>query len=387
MTTAASCIDLGTTTDCKEFAGNYIVAASSADADNMVNQGIGAAWQSAMQTQFACPNFDETSVRYRLAAYCGLLADIYTNSAPSSGVNCPQNANRPATAHQICPSALQAYLSTLTVQYNGCDPNNQSDARAQDVATYQHLLSDLSSTDTPGCISVMSLEQNNTGGQGGCGFHTTDKFVAYCTSNPTDPCCNTSSASSSISATPTATTSKAVVAAPATTAASRPTAAAAPSPTPTQAASGTNIPLIAGAAGGAAVLLIATVVGFLFLRRRKSKAAQHEDVYDYGSTAGPFGGNGGAADNIPVAETMQAIYNYVPNLSDELYIYVGDTVIVKSSFDDGWAFGFNMTTKQEGTFPLACLAPFNAQGQAEPGNQQRQIKQRASSLYIPQGAN
>ncbi|KAJ3183799.1 hypothetical protein HDU87_005915 [Geranomyces variabilis] len=63
---------------------------------------------------------------------------------------------------------------------------------------------------------------------------------------------------------------------------------------------------------------------------------------------------------IQIAETMEVMYNYVPNLVDEIYLYIGDPVIVKCKFDDGWGFGFNMTTKQEGSFPLACVAPYNS---------------------------
>jgi hypothetical protein len=43
---------------------------------------------------------------------------------------------------------------------------------------------------------------------------------------------------------------------------------------------------------------------------------------------------------------------------------VGDPVIVKMKFDDGWGYGFNMTTKMEGSFPLACVAPFDREGGA-----------------------
>jgi hypothetical protein len=35
---------------------------------------------------------------------------------------------------------------------------------------------------------------------------------------------------------------------------------------------------------------------------------------------------------------------------------VGDRILIKSRFDDGWAYGINMDTKQEGNFPLACVA-------------------------------
>ncbi|KAL3900147.1 MAG: hypothetical protein SGCHY_001539 [Lobulomycetales sp.] len=82
-------------------------------------------------------------------------------------------------------------------------------------------------------------------------------------------------------------------------------------------------------------------------------------------------------------ETMQVLYNYVPNLQDEIYLYVGDPVVVKSKFDDGWALGFNLTTKQEGSFPLACVGPFN-NGKAGTGS--AQIASRYSSLYLPSEA-
>ncbi|KAJ3092961.1 hypothetical protein HDU96_002566 [Phlyctochytrium bullatum] len=60
----------------------------------------------------------------------------------------------------------------------------------------------------------------------------------------------------------------------------------------------------------------------------------------------------------PNGETMEAVINYVPNLSDEIYLYVGDPVLVKCQFNDGWGYGLNLTTQQEGAFPLACVAPY-----------------------------
>ncbi|KAJ3098470.1 hypothetical protein HDU97_003969 [Phlyctochytrium planicorne] len=103
----------------------------------------------------------------------------------------------------------------------------------------------------------------------------------------------------------------------------------------------------------------------------------------------------GVAPN-QVAETMEAIFNYVPNLSDEIYLYVGDPVIVKCQFDDGWGYGFNMTTKQEGTFPIACVAPYNDSGEVpsnppvhvdekdyDPKRASFSIRQRGSSMFGP----
>ncbi|KAJ3279172.1 hypothetical protein HDU76_009598, partial [Blyttiomyces sp. JEL0837] len=78
---------------------------------------------------------------------------------------------------------------------------------------------------------------------------------------------------------------------------------------------------------------------------------------------------------------------------------VGDPVIVKCKFDDGWGYGFNMTTKMEGSFPLACVSPYlnnNDNGQAPQRGDEWQdgsgsnvnrasfsIRQRQSSMYGP----
>ncbi|KAJ3215243.1 hypothetical protein HDU67_000659 [Dinochytrium kinnereticum] len=99
---------------------------------------------------------------------------------------------------------------------------------------------------------------------------------------------------------------------------------------------------------------------------------------------------------LDIAETMEVVYNYVPNLSDEIYLYVGDPVLVKCNFDDGWGYGINMTTKEEGSFPLACLsgyadaAPSAAPPQEQPDNptsdrplSEFKVRQRMSSIYGP----
>jgi hypothetical protein len=35
---------------------------------------------------------------------------------------------------------------------------------------------------------------------------------------------------------------------------------------------------------------------------------------------------------------------------------LGDNIRIINKFDDGWAYGVNETTKEEGNFPLACVA-------------------------------
>ena len=48
-------------------------------------------------------------------------------------------------------------------------------------------------------------------------------------------------------------------------------------------------------------------------------------------------------------ETMEAIFNFVPDMDDEIHLYIGDSVIVRAKFDDGWGYGYNLSTKKEGT--------------------------------------
>lgn len=72
-------------------------------------------------------------------------------------------------------------------------------------------------------------------------------------------------------------------------------------------------------------------------------------------------------------------------------------MIVKCQFDDGWALGYNMSTKQEGSFPMACVSGGGNSGDSETidnrttyrhqstiaGKDDKRINSRASSLYVP----
>jgi hypothetical protein len=51
---------------------------------------------------------------------------------------------------------------------------------------------------------------------------------------------------------------------------------------------------------------------------------------------------------------------HTPKLEDEIELKVGDMVVVKEVFDDGWASGLNLTTEKAGSFPLNCLSDFDA---------------------------
>ncbi|KAJ3081033.1 Sorbin and SH3 domain-containing protein 2, partial [Physocladia obscura] len=74
--------------------------------------------------------------------------------------------------------------------------------------------------------------------------------------------------------------------------------------------------------------------------------------------------------------SRKVIYNFVPSQGDELALKEGDRVIVTRSFDDGWSYGTNVTTGQEGNFPSDCL-----EGALIDQNSGNGKPQRMSSIY------
>lgn len=144
----------------------------------------------------------------------------------------------------------------------------------------------------------------------------------------------------------------------------------------TPSASGNNSVVIGAAVAGVIVLVIIILAAIFLIKKRNAGSSQEQSF-----------SNG---DPIQIAETYEVIYNYVPNLSDEVYLYVGDKIIVKCKFDDGWALGYNMSTKQEGSFPMACVGGFADNNNARSTYKREStvadessIRQRGSSLYVP----
>lgn len=124
----------------------------------------------------------------------------------------------------------------------------------------------------------------------------------------------------------------------------------------------------AGAIGAAILAIVISVLVFV----SKSKKAK--------STSPAAAAIASKSDEMDSSETMQVMFEYQANLFDELTLNVGDQVQVSSKFDDGWALGFNVTTQQQGTFPLACIGPV---GSRESIFTTASQSQRNSSLYAP----
>ncbi|ORY47166.1 hypothetical protein LY90DRAFT_671250 [Neocallimastix californiae] len=51
-------------------------------------------------------------------------------------------------------------------------------------------------------------------------------------------------------------------------------------------------------------------------------------------------------------------HEYIPKINDEIQLNVGDIVKIKEIFDDGWAYGTNISTDCEGALPLACCTEY-----------------------------
>ncbi|KAG4107412.1 hypothetical protein H8356DRAFT_1622888 [Neocallimastix lanati (nom. inval.)] len=57
----------------------------------------------------------------------------------------------------------------------------------------------------------------------------------------------------------------------------------------------------------------------------------------------------------PEITCYKVAHKYEPQKADEMRLHVGDIVTVDQSWDDGWAYGKNLSSKDQGIFPLDYL--------------------------------
>lgn len=60
---------------------------------------------------------------------------------------------------------------------------------------------------------------------------------------------------------------------------------------------------------------------------------------------------------LPLNEALSAWADYEPQNSDEIALRKGEFVATQSHYWDGWAFGTNLMTGQQGIFPLSIVTP------------------------------
>ncbi|TPX70233.1 hypothetical protein SpCBS45565_g01854 [Spizellomyces sp. 'palustris'] len=383
-----SCFPLAGTTTCTAWK-DYTIQASSSFANlTAFDTYIQSLYDNTttslatFQRDNACPTWNGKGRRYHISFLCGMVLDVST----VNGCN-PTNIPRP-----LCSKTAKQAVDSLTEIY--ADAKSCTPGVARPFPNTTETFMKRMTTDVD-CVAALSFEWAM------CGFWTDAEATAYCSAAATssDLCCQAQKAklANQPIVVPTS------IGGPTSTGRSGPQGTTPGGTTSTSGVRGPGSQAQGESEYGKpsnAVIIGASVAGFvalvavgavLMVGRRKRAARQLPDGFVLGSGASAQDGNSGrkmgggdekggmmmvgamapaaaAAANregdvgepIQIAETMEVIYNYVPNLSDEIYLYIGDPVIVKCKFDDGWGYGFNMTTKQEGSFPLACVAPYNS---------------------------
>ncbi|KAI9208587.1 uncharacterized protein BJ171DRAFT_489418 [Polychytrium aggregatum] len=59
----------------------------------------------------------------------------------------------------------------------------------------------------------------------------------------------------------------------------------------------------------------------------------------------------------PQDNSFLAVTEHHPEQPDEIFVQIGDTIVVERVFEDGWAVAANWTRSTKGVFPLNCLDP------------------------------
>ena len=328
---AQQCLPLTGSTACAPFA-NYQVYTSlpnlaAFDRSIMDSYDTNTSFVDYFKKTYGCPNYTGAGQRYHIGIKCGMYVDV---AARVHGCNEKKSL-------MLCPDQARAALDHLQALFNSELFCTQGDfpERQNIISNYTKYVQFSQVNDNNQCVTGLDYETKF------CGYFTEAEARQFCDSEvgKGDSCCGSigTGGQSVIDFNPKAQTGAA-------------------------AKKGLGTAAIIGIGVGAFLFLV--IIAFLvlyFRRRRLSKDSSRSN------------------SALEIAETYQVVYNYVPNLSDEIYLYVGDKVIVKTKFDDGWSSGYNMTTKQEGSFPLACVDVY--QGTRSTPHGQSYISQRMSSLY------
>ncbi|KAI8924114.1 hypothetical protein BC831DRAFT_551641 [Entophlyctis helioformis] len=406
---AANCFLLTASTSCPEFAGkskgSYRVAPQANfrnltefDAFVAANDPTAPPFVPFFRQQYSCPTWDGTGLRYSKTFTCGLLVSAAT-PACNPGVD----------VKQVCMLSARFTVQSYNAIFNNTAFCPAGTPRALQ-APFTAYASSLTRNDpTTNCVIALKSELPM------CGWSSKGEVYNYCTGpGSNDPCCvEAKLAGNIVNPALTETTTTAIVD-PATTTLSDMAA------TSTAQAAGTApaIPLIAGmqpvqlgAMIAVAGVVLSLVVGAVFtvVRARSAKADNDDRNGELGGRyfsgpdgfqnkggrgppppmdgprgrgpapmpkppppqpaavaakgRPPMGGGGDRGDRGgPKGETMEVAYEYIPHLDDEIELRPGDRVLVKAKFDDGWATGVNLDSREEGSFPMDCLVPVRSGG-------------------------
>ncbi|EGF77335.1 hypothetical protein BATDEDRAFT_91681 [Batrachochytrium dendrobatidis JAM81] len=369
----AQCFSLKTSTACGEFSDFSILPDTGvpqrfrdiATFDQYVLKTIGTNldFQKFFKSRYSCPTWDGTGLRYPRSFFCGFLVDA------SLQLGCA----KPAAGKPLCKTTADETVASYQSIFSNasfCPVGTPHTLDAQTTGYASNL------TTADGCVVAVQSELSM------CGFALKTEAATYCgvPANAGSACCTSAIAagnvlaSASVSSVSTNPSSSSVSPSASNVATDQSSADSRSSNSGVSISEGMR-PIVIGASAAGVAIIAATILAIVFLRKRKTKSKALEPNF---------------SETVQVAETMQVIYDYAANLFDELELHIGDHIIVKCKFDDGWAFGFNMSTKQEGSFPMACISPIQASHDSLPPLPtdvfNDRINQRASSLYAPSQA-
>ncbi|ORX45962.1 hypothetical protein BCR36DRAFT_414274 [Piromyces finnis] len=112
---------------------------------------------------------------------------------------------------------------------------------------------------------------------------------------------------------------------------------------------------------------IITVLLYIYRQKRSKKNIKYmrqlDDNQSENSTKLPYEDDeGNTSYTVKSSENnlFYVFHEYIPKINDEIQLNVSDIVRVKKIFDDGWAYGTNISTDCEGALPLACCIEYHS---------------------------
>lgn len=323
----SQCISLQSSRVCPEYA-QYSIGAANApfnttatfDAWFTTNFGTAAgfaAYTKAVQKCDASSTYTAAQMRYVQSVQCYFLVDAASENGCANG----------QTPTPMCRGTVQTFSQQYTTDLGpGSTSCTSASPPTSNPVNYFQILTQKSLNDTATCVPGLDVEIKQ------CGFYTLDAAKTFCAANPKEPCCSSSTLGGSET-----TLSKLV---PAVANSNSGSSSSTSSNIWSTGSLLFNKGIIVGVAFAAFVGLLSLILIIVLINKRKKSRKTAVDQQFSGGTADfnstsplpnafsspqPMPSNARPAD-----ETMQVLYNYVPNLQDEIYLYVGDPVVIKA---------------------------------------------------------
>lgn len=347
----SQCLSLKGSKACPEFAAYGVYRGSGSPSFNSVDefdkfisakQLNNIAGLESFKKDQSCPYMRETiEIPFLESTWCAAMVDM---SQKTFGCN----SNQPIK--QICKrsaTVVGVALRRIFGDHAKCIAGASRKAYSDLITFVEKFVSNEND-----CIVSQGAERY-------CGFASLDVAHLQCKSRPTASCCST------LPANQPATVTKAD-AAPSPAATIQPAATSSiPHPTSSHAVSTAanavadplitiNPVMLAASVCGLALIALLVFALIFACRRRKSNRIR-QAVESASAGVNVFAGQKSIGSVIPIADTMRVTFAYKANLSDELTLNLDDKILVQNRFDDGWGFGLNLDTNQEGSFPLSCV--------------------------------